>query len=58
MMTGYSNMSFVIECLSQGACDYFAKPFIDLNILVNAVKNAIERINRWKKGIGIEVRSA
>lgn len=58
MMTEHSNMRYVVDCLSQGACDYFAKPFIDLNILVDAVKTAITRINRWKKGIGVETRSA
>jgi len=57
MITGYSSMTYVVEYLSNGVCDYFAKPLIDVDILVDAVKGAIDRIKRWKKGMGIEVRS-
>lgn len=58
MMTGYSNMMFVVECLSSGACDYFIKPFEDLDILVDAARQAVERVQRWKKGMGLTVRRA
>lgn len=58
MMTGYSNMTYVVECLSSGAYDYFTKPFEDLDEVVEATQQAIERIERWKKGMGITVRRA
>ncbi len=54
VMTAYSNMSYLLDCFSAGAADYFAKPFHDLDLLVDAVKCAIERVARWKKGMGFE----
>ena len=47
MMTGYSSLDYVIECLSNGACDYFTKPFADIRLLQKAVLDAKERITRW-----------
>ncbi len=55
MMTGYSNMTFVVECLSAGACDYFTKPFEDLDTLIDSVKHTIDRVRRWKKGMGFSI---
>lgn len=52
MITGFSNMSFVVECLSSGACDYFTKPFDNLDILVEATQQAIKRVYRWKESMG------
>lgn len=52
IMTGYSNMDFVVESLSSGASDYFIKPFNDLDKLVEVVKQAIDRVERWKKNMG------
>ena len=52
MMTGYSNMTFVVECLSSGAADYFTKPFEELDSLVKAVQQAVNRVERWKENMG------
>ena len=49
MMTGYSTMDYVVECLGNGACDYFIKPFSDINLLYQAVVDAKARINRWQQ---------
>ncbi len=47
MMTGYSTMEYVVECLGIGACDYFLKPFSDISLLQRAVIEAGERVQRW-----------
>lgn len=54
MMTAYSNMSYLLECFSAGASDYFAKPFHELDILVDEIKNSIEKVTRWKMGMGFK----
>ena len=56
IMTGYSNMDYVIESLSSGACDYFTKPFDDLDTLVEAAQQAIKRVERWKENMGFAKR--
>ena len=52
IMTAYSNMSYLLDCFRAGASDYFAKPFGDVEIVVEAVKNALRRVSRLKKGLG------
>ncbi len=52
IITAYSNMNYIIDGFSAGACDYFSKPFNDIDVLVTAVKNSIERVSRWRKGMG------
>ena len=51
MITGYSSMANVVECLGHGAVDYFVKPFQDLDDVVTAVRQAAERVERWKDSI-------
>jgi DNA-binding NtrC family response regulator len=51
MMTGYSSMSNVVDCLGNGAADYFVKPFRDIDSLVEAVNHAIARIARWREAM-------
>jgi CheY-like chemotaxis protein len=55
MMTGYSNMRHVVDCLSSGAVDYFVKPFTDLEIIVQALGQARDRIERWRAAMGVEL---
>ena len=55
MMTGYSTMANVVDCLGSGAVDYFAKPFQDLDVLIKAVDQARDRVNRWRSSMGIEI---
>ncbi|MBF0237003.1 MAG: response regulator [SAR324 cluster bacterium] len=47
MMTGYSSLDFVVDCLGNGACDYFTKPFTDITLLQTAVLEAEARAQRW-----------
>ena len=54
MMTGYSSMSHVVECLGSGAVDYFVKPFTDLGIIIEALDQARNRISRWRTAMGID----
>lgn len=53
VMTGYSSMSNVVDCLGSGAVDYFVKPFKDLQSIINALKQARERVLRWRKAMGM-----
>ena len=48
IMTGYSNMSYVVECLSNGAYDYFTKPFNDLDGILATLKDGWKRVKRWE----------
>lgn len=52
MMTGYSNMSTVVECMGAGAVDYFVKPFNDLEALTLALEQARDRVIRWRLAMG------
>ena len=51
MMTGFSSMSYVVDCLGTGAVDYFVKPFADIGGLVEAVSQARRRIERWRQAM-------
>lgn len=51
MMTGFSSMAHVVDCLGTGAVDYFVKPFADINNLVEAVQQALRRIERWRQAM-------
>ncbi|MBW2091958.1 MAG: response regulator [Deltaproteobacteria bacterium] len=48
MMTGYSSMSYVVDCLGSGAMDYFVKPFEDLETIRKVLDEARYRIKRWQ----------
>jgi len=52
VITGYSNMSYAVECISCGAHDYFTKPIADLDTFTKAITDAIERVARWRTGMG------
>lgn len=49
MMTGYSTIEYVVECLGSGAYDYYMKPFDDIYVLCDAVRECARRIERWQK---------
>lgn len=51
MMTGYSSMANVVDCLGSGALDYFVKPFQDIEEVVEAILQAKSRTKRWKQAI-------
>ncbi|MFH1135677.1 MAG: response regulator [Pseudomonadota bacterium] len=53
MMTGYSSMSNVVDCLGSGAVDYFVKPFTDLDLITRALDQARDRVLRWRSAMGM-----
>jgi DNA-binding NtrC family response regulator len=53
IMTGYSTMAHVVDCLGSGAVDYFVKPFPDLDLLIQAIHQARDRLNRWRTSMGV-----
>jgi DNA-binding NtrC family response regulator len=54
IMTGYSTMSNVVECLGSGAVDYFVKPFKDIEVLITALEQARGRVERWREAMGVK----
>jgi two-component system NtrC family response regulator len=57
VMTAFSTMTRVVECIEAGAFDYVTKPFTDVGLLVGVVKTSIERVERWKKSFGVELNA-
>ncbi len=58
IMTAFSNMMHVVDCIEAGAVDYITKPFSDLHVLLNVVQTTIERVNRWSTSFGLKVSGA
>ncbi|MBD3316633.1 MAG: response regulator [Chitinivibrionales bacterium] len=54
VMTAFSNMTHVIECVEAGAADYITKPFSDVELLMHVVGCALERVSRWRRSFGLE----
>lgn len=52
MITGYSSMENVVECLGNGAVDYFTKP-LDLDVIVDRLDQIDSKIDRWRESIGM-----
>jgi DNA-binding NtrC family response regulator len=52
MITGYSSVKNVIECMAGGAVDYFTKP-LDMDDLIDNVNHLDEKVNRWNETIGL-----
>lgn len=55
MMTAFSNMSNVVNCLGSGAVDYLVKPFGDLDQIIKVIDQARERIERWRSSMGLNL---
>lgn len=55
VMTAFSNMEHVVECIEAGAVDYITKPFTDLAVVSNIVLAAQDRVDRWSHSFGIDV---
>jgi DNA-binding NtrC family response regulator len=53
VMTAYSSMRYVVECIEAGAGDYLTKPFVDAEILLHTVRDALARVERWRQSFGI-----
>ena len=54
MMTAYSTVERVIQCIRYGATDYIMKPFDDIDEIKIIVDDTANKIRRWK---GVIVRS-
>jgi len=48
-ITGHASLFELASCRDAGFDDYFKKP-ADIKTLVKAAENALDRIERWKKG--------
>ncbi len=49
MMTAFSTIDRVVECLENGANDYILKPFDDLAEVQNIIDVTAGKLERWKK---------
>lgn len=52
MITGYSSMENVVDCLGNGAVDYFTKP-LDLDVVIERLDEIEQKIERWQDSIGM-----
>ncbi len=48
MITAYSTLQKAIECWDAGAADYIMKPFTEMDEIMDIIRLASERINRWR----------
>jgi DNA-binding NtrC family response regulator len=56
IITGFTSMSYIVECLATGAYDYFTKPLRRLEEFLEAVRQCRDRIVRWQGAISIGTR--
>lgn len=48
IMTGFSTLENLMDCMEVGISDYFTKPFNDMEIITNSLHEAEIRSQRWK----------
>jgi len=48
MMTAFSTVNRVVDCLEKGANDYLLKPFDDLEEVQKIIDVTAEKLDRWK----------
>ena len=53
IITGYSNMSYVVDCLASGAVDYFTKPIRDMDLFLQVIGQTQKRMERWTQAMQI-----
>ncbi len=51
MMTAYSTIDKVVECLEKGANDYILKPFDDLEEVKMVLDITADKLSRWKQAL-------
>jgi CheY-like chemotaxis protein len=56
VLTAYSNMGRVIDCIEMGACDYITKPIGDIPVLLDILQAARRRVDRWRGLFGINLK--
>ena len=54
MITPHSSGD-IIACLANGACDFFTRPFRDIDVMVKAVKGLADKIRRWNESIPFDL---
>lgn len=57
MITAYSSMEKIQDCLQLGACDYLVKPIADMEELNHIIGEAARRIRRWRKNFVSTLKS-
>lgn len=48
VITGFSNLNYLVETLEKGVIDYFAKPF-DMQLVIETINLLKIKITRWKR---------
>ncbi|MDH4122339.1 MAG: response regulator [Deltaproteobacteria bacterium] len=51
IMTGFSSMSYIVECIGEGAVDYFTKPFTHMENLMETLRHLRQKIARWQESM-------
>ncbi len=49
MITGYVTLENILTCLRLGADDCFLKPLTDMDLLLQAVNEALAKLNKWSQ---------
>lgn len=55
IMTAFSTMAYVVECIEAGAVDYVTKPFVEIELLLGVVREAQNRVERWRNSFGLVI---
>ena len=58
VITGYSSMSYIVDCLASGAIDYFTKPIQRMDLFLEAIGQCKARIERWTGAIQVGASDA
>lgn len=56
VMTAYGSLSGLVQCIEEGASDYFTKPFADLDFVTSNVKDALARQSRWRVDLAAHIK--
>lgn len=57
MITAYSTVDKVLECLTAGASDYLLKPLADMEEATRIIEEASNRVQRWRRTFMATVRT-
>jgi len=55
VLTAYSTMGRVIDCIELGACDYITKPISDIPLFLEIIQTASRRVQRWRTLFGMNI---
>ncbi|MEW6218162.1 MAG: response regulator [Thermodesulfobacteriota bacterium] len=57
MMTAFSTVDKVMECVQAGAADYILKPLTDMEAAAQIIDEAARRVQRWRRTFLATMRS-